>query len=240
LTVPESTSPEKTDVLMQAEKALVAAYSEFSARESGEPGHVEAWKKLVAILEGARQQGWPYRGLATILGLTGEGVRMLVLRYRKTTGDESEFADATFPEYVRPKRGTAMPPRKPPRPKSEITDEERKQLREWGPIAKNAKGSTPVDSPIRKTSEDFSKLVIGLKQRGVIWQEIADATEGSHTVAGLRMRASRHSNEENGGTWSLPPSIRRYRRIDIHDKASDFDGLTPVDQPEAQKVEAAS
>ena len=213
MTVPSN----KTDAQMNAEAALVAAYSNFSAHESGEPGHIEAWKQLVTLLEGARQQGWPFRSLGTILGLTGEGVRMLVLRYRAATDDSSEFSDSTFPPYVRPKRGTAMPPRKEPRPKSAISDDERRQLREMGPIAKTAKGSTPVDSPIRKASEDFSKLVIDLKQRGVIWQDIADATEGSHTVAGLRMRASRHSNEDNGGTWSLPPSIRKYRRVDIHE-----------------------
>lgn len=95
-----------------------------------------------------------------------------------------------------------------------IREDEAKRLRELGPAARKTTGSSPLDSPIRASSEQFSALVIELKQRGVTWNQIAEATE-SHTASGLRMRAARHG-AQHGGTWSVPPSTTPYRRIDVH------------------------
>src|SRR5690606_41443725 len=56
-----------------------------------------------------------------------------------------------------------------------------------------------------KDSERFSRMIIRLHRRGVVWREIAEAS--GHTISGLRMRAARH-----GYGKGAPPSIAPYRR----------------------------
>lgn len=213
----------RTKAVADAKKRISAAYRKFNAQKDhfDTPEHLASWRELVTIIESARAQGWPFNALGEMIGLSGEGVRVTSLRYRSHTDDEDELPVVEFPEYQRPPRGKSPKPKTVARPVGVISEEEAKSLRDLGPIARLAKGSTPLDSDIRKKSEAFSLLVMDLKKRNVKWQEIADATEGSHTVAGLRMRVARH---DNGDRWSVPPSIRAYRRVNIHDHPDRVDG----------------
>ncbi|GAB97250.1 hypothetical protein BJY21_002259 [Kineosphaera limosa] len=65
-----------------------------------------------------------------------------------------------------------------------------KRLRSLAPQAAKTNGGTPLDSPQRKASEEFSDLIKSLHEQGHSWQQIADACGLS--VAGVRMRAARH------------------------------------------------
>ena len=206
----------RAKAVADAKKRIAAAYRKFNDQKDhfDTPEHLASWRELVTIIESARAQGWPFGALGEMIGLSGEGVRVTSLRYRSHTDDEEELPIVDFPVYERPPRGKSPKPKTVARTPGVITPEEAEQLRKLGPIAKLLKGSTPIESDIRSKSEQFSALVIALKQRNVKWQDIADATEGSQTVAGLRMRVARHDTSDR---WSVPPSIRAYRRVNIHD-----------------------
>ncbi|WP_286347377.1 hypothetical protein [Frondihabitans sucicola] len=215
----------RTEAVADAKKRISAAYRKFNAQKDhfDTPKHLASWRDLVTIIESARAQGWPFNALGEMIGLSGEGVRVTSLRYRSHTDDETELPVVDFPVYQRPPRGKSPKPKTAARPVGVISPEEAEALKALGPIAKLAKGSTPLESDIRKKSEAFSKLVMELKDRNIKWADIADATEGSHTVAGLRMRVARH---DHGDRWSVPPSIRAYRRVNIHDHPDRVDGKT--------------
>lgn len=223
-TVDAAKDVQRDNELKDARKALRKAYDDFVHSEHGTPAHERASKEFISIVASARTKGWPFQQIGQMVDLTGEAIRSHKLRFETAHGDDVEYAEKEFPLWVKPKRtaGTGKREVKPIRPRGSISPEEAAKLRELAPIAREVKGTTAMDSPIRKASEEFSDLVIHLKnERNVAWQDIADATDGEISVSGLRMRAARHSNEENGGKWKVPPSVSRYRRMNIHDHTGD-------------------
>lgn len=213
----------RTKELKLARASLRKAYANFVNSDHGTPAHDRASKEFISIVASARNKGWPFQQIGQMVDLTGEAIRSHKLRFEATHGDDVEYAEKEFPDWIKPKRAAASKREvKAIRPRGEITDEEKQKLAELAPIASKAKGTTPLGSPIRKASEEFSDLVIRLKnERNVPWKDIADATEGQISISGLRMRAARHSNEENGGKWKVPPSVSRYRAMNIHEHTSD-------------------
>lgn len=186
-----------------AMKTAYAAYSKAAAERSDTRSDAAA--ELANMAATGRDAGWSVRMLAEPCGITPERLRQIINKY--ATGEKSKVE---FPEFIAPKK--AAP--KPRSPRSKLTAAERAKLARMAPKAKQNSGSQRLDSKVRKTSEEFSRLIIEFHSRGVIWSELAAAT-GTHTVSGLRMRAARH-----GYGHGAPPSIKPYRGIDIHHRES--------------------
>lgn len=202
-----------------AKEQLATAYTEFKNSVFGAPEHEKKAHRLVVIALAAREKNWSWNALGDVCGISGEGLRQTVIRWAEVAS-KGPKVKIDFPAYQRPphtgktRAGRGRPVREAP----VITDAERKRLRELGPQARQNTGARSLDSPIREASENFSALVIELKQRGLTWHQIEEATEGSHKASGLRMRAARHG-AQHGGNWSVPPTISAYRGVSIHDPA---------------------
>lgn len=175
----------------------------------------EALQELAIIAKAGREKGWPYPEMSAACGMTAERLRQIVAaldKERPRPKVSKELKDK-FPEYVappHPRKTANKPVRKTKR--SSLTEAERKKLQELAPLARKTSGSTPLKSPIRKATREFSRLIIKLHSRGVIWRELAEASGLSE--AGVRSRAARH-----GYHSGPPPSIPPYRATTIYKEA---------------------
>lgn len=217
----ESTTTNDAWVLPKTVATMLSdAYSRYrglvSNRASGDAKR-EALRELAILTKAGREKGWPYPEMATACGMTAERLRQIVstLDKERTRPTISEDLKELYPEYVAPPHQRRNPngakkTRKSKR--STLTEAEIKKLQELAPLARQTSGSTPIGSPIRKATKQFSKLIIKYHSRGVIWRELAEVTGLSET--GVRSRAARHGY--HGGP---PPSIPRFRDTTIYKEA---------------------
>lgn len=195
------------------------AYSHYremvTNRASGDAKR-EALRELAVIAKAGREKKWPYPEMAAACDMTAERLRQIVatLDKERPRPQVSQELKDQFPDYVAPphqrKKQPARRVRKTKR--STLTEAEIKKLQELAPLARTTSGSTPMNSPVRKATKEFSKLIIKFHSRGVIWRELAEVTGLSE--AGVRSRAARHGYH-NGP----PPSIPPYRDTTIYKEA---------------------
>lgn len=195
------------------------AYSRYrelvTNRASGDAKR-EALRELAVTAKAGREKKWPYPEMAAACDMTAERLRQIVatLDKERPRPQISQELKDMFPEYVAPPNQRKKKPTKKVRKtkRSTLTEAEIKKLQELAPLARTTSGSTPMDSPVRKATRDFSKLIIKFHSRGVIWRELAEVTGLSE--AGVRSRAARHGYH-NGP----PPSIPAYRGTTIYKEA---------------------
>lgn len=175
----------------------------------------EALRELAIVAKAGREKGWPYPDMSAACGMTAERLRQIVAtldKERPKPQISKELKDK-FPEYVAPPHQRKNPKKRVRKAKrSTLTEAERKKLQELAPLARQTSGSTPLNSPIRKATKEFSRLIIKLHSHGVIWRELAEATGLSES--GVRSRAARH-----GYHSGPPPSIPPYRETTIYKEA---------------------
>lgn len=202
---------------------MVAAYQAYAQVNQVHPGEIEnpearrkaterkaknreeRARRLANLAAAGRQAGWPVRALAEPLGVTPERLRQII----KDWGTGARVRPS-FVKYAPPVTRKAVVPKKTIK-RSHLTEVEATELTELAKKAPHNTGSRPLDSPFRKASEDYSKLLIKYHDRGVTWGEMAEVT--GYTVTGLRMRCARH-----GYGKGAPPSIEPYRGVVIHPK----------------------
>lgn len=187
---------------------LLDSYSHYrqlvSDRASGDTKR-EALRDLAIVAKAGREKGWPYTEMAAACDMTAERLRQIVatLEKERTRPQISEELKAKFPEYIAPPNQRKNPNKKVRKTKrSTLSEAEIAKLKELAPEARKTSGSTPIGSPIRKATKEFSKLIIKYHSRGVIWRELAEVT--GLTEAGVRSRASRHGYH-GGPAPSVPP-----------------------------------
>lgn len=184
--------------------ALASAYTAYSkAVVERSPDRPAVATHLANLAAAGRKAGWSVRALADPCGITPERLRQII----KEHADGQKVTSVTFPKFSRARKADDKPRTK----RSHLSEADAAELKALAPQAKMNTGSRPLTSPVRKASEKFSRLIIKHHKRGVVWREIAEATDGQHTVSGLRMRAARH-----GYGKGAPPSIQPYRRVAIH------------------------
>lgn len=187
-------------------KALESAYQAYNTANQERSKDRDAKAVSLAVLAAAgRKAGWPVRALAEPCGVTPERLRQII---KDRAGGKRLPANPKFPKYEPPRAKKDRTPKSKIK-RSNLTPEERSELKELAVLARQNTGSRPLNSPYRRASERFSRLIIKYHKRGVIWGEMADAT--GHKISGLRMRAARH-----GYGKGAPPSIAPYRRVVIH------------------------
>ena len=188
----------------------------------------EAGHRLATIALAGRRAGWPVRALAEPCGdITPERLRQII-RDRAPSRLPSDAP--SFPKYERPRRSEPTPRNKIKR--STLTENEAAELARLAVTARQNTGSRPLTSQYRKDSERFSRMIIRLHKRGVVWREMAEAS--GHTISGLRMRAARH-----GYGKGAPPSIAPYRRIVIHPaKKAELDAAKEQTKPTIRRKSA--
>lgn len=186
-------------------EAYEAYRDAFAARDSKK--RKEAGVHLARLILAGRKAGWTVRLMASHTEVTPERLSQIVTSY--DDGKPPRRGTPKFPvlKPVKPKKEE-----KPKAPRSHLTKREAKELRALKERAGKNTGSRLLNSPYRKDSEKFSKLIIEYHERGVIWDEIAEASGLS--FVGVRMRAARH-----GYGKGAPPSVKPYRRMVVHPTA---------------------
>lgn len=214
----ENTTPDEWVLPEDVATMLRNAYSRYremvTDRASGDAKR-EALRELAVVAKAGREKKWPYPEMAAACDMTAERLRQIVATLEKERPKPhiSQELKDMFPEYVAPPHQRKRPTKQVRKTKrSTLTEAEIKKLKELAPMARTTSGSTPMDSPVRKATRDFSKLIIKFHSRGVIWRELADVTGLSE--AGVRSRAARHGYH-NGP----PPSIPPYRGTTIYKEA---------------------
>lgn len=178
---------EGTSVLpTEARDALKSSYDAYAKSISERSSERQSKAKTLAALASlGREAGWSYKRLAEPCGVTPERMRQIV------TGNSGG----------KPPKGTAsvFPPYSPllkekPQARSHranLTEEEARELRDLADDARRNTGSRPLDSPFRAASVRFSDLIKMHHDRGVIWDEISDATRNWDTWP-LSGKAAKH------------------------------------------------
>lgn len=194
------------------------AYSSYRAKVESRASSSEkreALMRLAVVAKAGREKGWPYPVMSQPCDMTAERLRQIVAsleKERPRARVDQELKDK-FPEYVAPPNQRKNPNKKVRKSKrSTLTEAEARKLKELAPLARQTSGSTPLNSPVRKATKEFSKLIIKYHSRGVIWRELAEVTGLSE--AGVRSRAARH-----GYHSGPPPSIPPYRETTIYKEA---------------------
>lgn len=193
------------------EQSLRSAYHAYArAVERRDPdARIRAAHRLAAIAHAGREAHWHWTTLAACCGISAERLRQITRDYYDPAADVGRVP--VFPDFKRKLdlARRAVDGRARRRPRGQLTDVERRELRDLAAVAKTNTGTVPLDDPRRKASERFSTLIIQLRGRRVTWREMSEAS--GHTQIGLRMRAARY------GLGSLPPSVAPYRRVSIHE-----------------------
>lgn len=202
--------------------ALRSAYQEYSeaARKRSSEGKSrrEAARDLARLGADGREAGWSLIAMAKPCDVTPERLRQIIQDY-----NDGEPSGITFPTYEPPKRQ----PTRVARVRAHLSDEERAKIAELAKDAIRCSGSTKVlenmpedeadpeeyrrKAAPREASKEFSALLMEHHDRGVTWAELAEATNGTHGINGVRMRAARH-----GYGAGSPPSMAPFRDVDIH------------------------
>ena len=204
--------PRLSKKLEQSLRSAYRAYARAVERRDHD-ARVLAVRRLAAIAHAGREANWHWTTLAACCGISAERLRQITKDYHDPAADVRHVP--AFPDYKRKldrARRTAAG-RDRLRPRGQLTDAERHELRELAAVAKTNTGTVPLNDPRRKASERFSTLIIQLRGRRVTWREMSEAS--GHTQIGLRMRAARY------GLGSLPPSVAPYRRVSIHEARAD-------------------
>lgn len=184
--------------------ALQRAYQDYAeaATSRYSSGRTEAGARLADLAAYARESGWPFAVLARSCGVSGERLRQITQQYG--TGEPPSPA-VPVPRYVRPGRS----PRPAPKSRPHLTEEEARELRELAPLAAENTGSHAPDSPARLASDELTTLIRSHHERGVIWQELSDATRPwtrwpipAEDLEKLR------TAEAEGGVSASPPALR--------------------------------
>lgn len=222
--------------------ALVTAYQAYDEINRARPGEIvdpvarakattqrtknrqAAAKRLANLVTAGRAAGWPVRALAEPLGITPERLRQIAKEFA-TSGRNVK---PRFPTYAPPVEEKVVPVKKVI-VRTNLTTAQAKTLATLAKDAPHNTGSRPLNSPVRKASEEFSRLIIEHHKSGVTWREMAEAT--GYTVTGLRMRAARH-----GYGKGAPPSIAPYRGVVIHAPKGEVAGTGTEKQDAAPKA----
>lgn len=214
----ENATPDEWVLPEDVATMLHDAYSHYremvTNRASGDSKR-EALRELAVVAKAGREKKWPYPEMAAACDMTAERLRQIVatLDKERPKPQISQELKDKFPEYVAPpnqRKRSAKKVRKTKR--STLSEAEIERLQKLAPLARTTSGSTPMNSPVRKATKEFSKLIIKYHSRGVIWRELAEVTGLSE--AGVRSRAARHGYH-NGP----PPSIPPYRGTTIYKEA---------------------
>lgn len=159
-----------------AREALESAYQAY-ARSISERSNerAERAKTLAALASVGHDVGWSYKRLAEPCGVTPERLRQIV--NDNPGGKAPKGAESLFPPYAAPRK--AKPQARSQR--THLTEDEARELRDLAGRARRNTGSRPLDSPFRIASVRFSDLIKMHHDRGVIWDELSDATRGWDT-----------------------------------------------------------
>lgn len=201
-----------------AAKMLHDSYSNYREKvdsRASSSAKREALLQLALVAKAGREKGWPYPEMSSACDMTPERLRQIVASLEKERPRPrlNNELKQLFPAYEAPPNQRKNPNKKVRKTKrSTLTEAEAKKLRELAPLARKTSGSTPMNSPVRKATKEFSKLIIKYHSRGVIWRELAEVTGLSE--AGVRSRAARH-----GYHSGPPPSIPPYRDTTIYKEA---------------------
>lgn len=155
---------EARDALRSSYEAYVKSISERS------PERANKAKILAALATLGRDSGWSYKRLAEPCGVTPERLRQIV--NGNPGGKPPKGTSAVFPAYSPPRK--EKPPARAQR--AHLSEDEARELRDLAGDARRNTGSRPLDSPFRVASVRFSDLIKMHHDRGVIWDEISDAT----------------------------------------------------------------
>lgn len=201
------------------------AYKEACEARSDE-GRIENGTVLARLILSGKTAGWPGRAMAKHTGnISAERLWQIMKKY----DDGQPVAEGTpaFPVIHRP----VVEP-KPKTQPTVLTSAEAKKLRQLAKRARANTGSRPLNSPYRKDSEELSALLIAHHQNGVIWADLAKAT--NYSIVGVRMRAARH-----GYGKGAPPSIQGYRRVVVqHPKKKPVEDSDSVEQDDKALLDA--
>lgn len=140
----------------------------------------ERHPRLPDILKLARLNGWNLQALAQPLGITREGVRLIVLK-------STDLTD--LPDLPLPPQPSAPSPR-PPRKVLLIRPEVAGRLREMHAVSRRVNGGMDPDDPARRVSEEFSALLAQLVAQGVSVYRIAKVL--GCEASGINARLARH------------------------------------------------
>lgn len=155
---------EARDALRSSYEAYVKSISERS------PERANKAKILAALATLGRDSGWSYKRLAEPCGVTPERLRQIV--NGNPGGKPPKGTSTVFPAYSPPRK--EKPPARAQR--AHLSEDEARELRDLAGDARRNTGSRPLDSPFRVASVRFSDLIKMHHDRGVIWDEISDAT----------------------------------------------------------------
>lgn len=178
---------EGTSVLpTEARDALKSSYDAYvesiSARSSERKDRA---KTLAALASLGRDAGWSYKRLAEPCGVTPERLRQIV--NGNPEGKAPKGTASVFPIYSPPRK--EKPQARAQR--AHLNEEEAQELRDLAGDARRNTGSRPLNSPFRTASIRFSDLIKMHHDRGVIWDEISDATR-PWEVWPLEGKAAKH------------------------------------------------
>lgn len=175
---------------VEVERSLMGLHAAYqgAVKARNDSARREAGARLADYAGRGRDRGWLLADLAEPMRITPEALRQLLVRF----GDEeAAWSDGELPDFP---QSTVKRRRRRPRPPvlrpGQIESATARRLRQLAPQAAKTKGSTPLDAPERRASEEFSDLIKSLHAAGHSWQQIADASGLS--MAGVRMRAARH------------------------------------------------
>lgn len=149
--------------------------------------------RLPMTLRLAWEEGWTFVAMAQPLEVSRERVRQLA---NSATG-HAHGIDIPSPVFK------PDPVPKPKLAKLSLSEAEVEWLRQLYESARLTNGATPVDDPLRQTSEQFTAELAACRQRGVSVHMIAKQLGVSTST--IRFRLGRH------GYQSLPPSMEHNR-----------------------------
>ena len=155
---------EARDALKSSYDAYVKSISERSSERA------ERAKTLAALASLGRDAGWSYKRLAEPCGVTPERLRQIV--NGNPGGKPPKGTTSVFPAYAPPRKEKPQVRAQ----RAHLTEDEARELRDLAGDARRNTGSRPLDSPYRIASVRFSDLIKMHHDRGVIWDEISDAT----------------------------------------------------------------
>lgn len=171
---------EAHDALKSSYDAYVESISERSSERKNRA------MTLAALASLGRDAGWSYKRLAEPCGVTPERLRQIV---KGNPGGKAPKGTASiFPTYSAPPRKEKPQSRTQ---RAHLTEDEARELRDLAGDARRNTGSRPLDSPYRIASVRFSDLIKMHHHRGVIWDEISDATRNWKTWP-LTGQAAKH------------------------------------------------
>lgn len=158
-------------------------------------------ERLNNYIRALREGGWTLAAIGQALTMTREAVR---LRHRRATKADGRLGVPPVPRKVKPKK------RRPPQIPAVAVAE----MRELQVPARQVKGTTPLDSPLRVATERYTELIAEWHLRGVSMYRISQ--QMGVTPLAIRARLARHGYMEEvkglpGNVKYGTPFVRRKR-----------------------------